>query len=73
MPHWPQILVAPAFRNEKLEELRSEIEILAQTHDKTLDRKNAVIKMLSTDLDEGEEQYRLVLRTHLQVWPHRQE
>ena len=58
---WVELL-----RNEKLEELRSEIEILAQTHDKTLDRKNAVIEMLSTDLDEEEEQYRLALRTHLQ-------
>eukprot|EP01006_Ploeotia_vitrea_P031663 TRINITY_DN63984_c0_g1_i3.p2 TRINITY_DN63984_c0_g1~~TRINITY_DN63984_c0_g1_i3.p2 ORF type:complete len:519 (-),score=110.45 TRINITY_DN63984_c0_g1_i3:1859-3415(-) len=58
---WVELL-----RNEKLEELRSEIEILAQTHDKTMDRKNAVIDMLSSDLDEAEEQYRLALRTHLQ-------
>jgi hypothetical protein len=52
-------------RGEKLQELRNEIEILAQTHDKTLDRKNAVIQMLAADLDEAEEQYRLALRTHL--------
>jgi hypothetical protein len=52
-------------REEKLQELRNEIEILAQTHDKTLDRKNAVIQMLAADLDEAEEQYRLALRTHL--------
>eukprot|EP00995_Heteronema_vittatum_P013139 NODE_91_length_1985_cov_255.529959_g68_i0.p1 GENE.NODE_91_length_1985_cov_255.529959_g68_i0~~NODE_91_length_1985_cov_255.529959_g68_i0.p1 ORF type:complete len:541 (-),score=269.70 NODE_91_length_1985_cov_255.529959_g68_i0:240-1862(-) len=58
---WVELL-----RSEKLEELRAEIEVLAQTHDKTLDRKNAVIEMLSTDLDEEEEQYRLALRTHLQ-------
>eukprot|EP01012_Entosiphon_sulcatum_P029633 TRINITY_DN361_c1_g1_i1.p2 TRINITY_DN361_c1_g1~~TRINITY_DN361_c1_g1_i1.p2 ORF type:complete len:548 (+),score=245.83 TRINITY_DN361_c1_g1_i1:182-1825(+) len=57
---WVELL-----RNEKLQELRAEIEVLAQTHDKTLDRKTAVIEMLSADLDEAEEQYRLALRTHL--------
>lgn len=57
-------------RHEKLQELRSEIEVLAQLHDKTLDRKNAVIDMLARDLDEQEEQYRLALRTHLQVCHH---
>eukprot|EP00668_Euglena_longa_P034892 GGOE01044791.1.p1 GENE.GGOE01044791.1~~GGOE01044791.1.p1 ORF type:complete len:536 (-),score=269.47 GGOE01044791.1:67-1674(-) len=58
---WVELL-----RHEKLQELRSEIEVLAQLHDKTLDRKNAVIDMLARDLDEQEEQYRLALRTHLQ-------
>eukprot|EP01062_Namystynia_karyoxenos_P040044 TRINITY_DN291_c0_g2_i1.p1 TRINITY_DN291_c0_g2~~TRINITY_DN291_c0_g2_i1.p1 ORF type:complete len:562 (+),score=288.88 TRINITY_DN291_c0_g2_i1:120-1688(+) len=58
---WVELL-----RREKYLELSAEVEILKQTHDKTLDRKNAVIEMLMDDLDEAEEQYRLALRTHLQ-------
>eukprot|EP01065_Artemidia_motanka_P032415 TRINITY_DN39430_c0_g1_i1.p1 TRINITY_DN39430_c0_g1~~TRINITY_DN39430_c0_g1_i1.p1 ORF type:complete len:523 (+),score=246.77 TRINITY_DN39430_c0_g1_i1:85-1653(+) len=61
MMRWVELL-----RREKYLELSAEVEILKQTHDKTLDRKNAVIEMLMNDLDEAEEQYRLALRTHLQ-------
>lgn len=61
MMRWTELL-----RREKYLELSAEVEILKQTHDKTLDRKNAVIEMLMNDLDEAEEQYRLALRTHLQ-------
>jgi len=52
-------------RSQKYKELSSEIEIMAQAHDKALDRKNAVLEMLMYDLAEAEEQYRLALRTHL--------
>eukprot|EP01063_Lacrimia_lanifica_P037641 TRINITY_DN7795_c0_g1_i1.p1 TRINITY_DN7795_c0_g1~~TRINITY_DN7795_c0_g1_i1.p1 ORF type:complete len:522 (+),score=288.55 TRINITY_DN7795_c0_g1_i1:143-1708(+) len=58
---WVEIL-----RREKKIELSAEVEVLRQTYDKTLDRKNAVIDMLMSDLGEAEEQYRLALRTHLQ-------
>jgi hypothetical protein len=52
-------------RAQKTKELRAEIEVVRHTFEKTLDRKNAVIHMLSIDLAEAEEQYRLALRTHL--------
>lgn len=52
-------------REKKQKELVAEIEVLRNTFEKTLDRKNAVISMLSVDMDEAEEQYRLALRTHL--------
>ena len=52
-------------RDRRQKELLSEIEILRNTFEKMLDRKNAVIAMLMTDMEEAEEQYRLALRTHL--------
>ena len=58
---WVELL-----RREKYIELSAEVEVLRQTYDKTLDRKNAVIEMLMNDLNEAEEQYKLALRTHLQ-------
>lgn len=53
-------------RSQKHKELIAEIDIVQNTFEKTLDRKNAVIAMLSKDLDEAEEQHRLAMRTHLQ-------
>lgn len=52
-------------RAQKHKELTAEIDIVRHTFEKTLDRKNAVVQMLSQDLKEAEEQYRLALRTHL--------
>eukprot|EP00759_Apiculatamorpha_spiralis_P016276 PhF_6_TR22553/c1_g1_i1/m.32077 len=52
-------------RSQKYKELSSEIEVIAQAHDKSVDRKNAVIEMLVHDIEESEEQFRLALRTHL--------
>lgn len=52
-------------RQQKHKELTAEIEIVRHEFEKTLDRKNAVIAMHCTDLDEAEEQHRLALRTHL--------
>ena len=52
-------------RVQKTKELRGEIDVVRHSFEKTLDRKNAVIQMLSMDLAEAEEQYRLALRTHL--------
>lgn len=52
-------------REKKQKELVAEIEVVRNTFEKTLDRKNAVISMLAVDMDEAEEQYRLALRAHL--------
>ena len=46
-------------RDRRQKELLSEIEILRNTFEKMLDRKNAVIAMLMTDMEEAEEQYAL--------------
>ena len=52
-------------REKKQKELVAEIEVIRNTFEKALDRKNAVIAMLAVDMEEAEEQYRLALRTHL--------
>ena len=52
-------------RDKKQVELTTEIEIIRNTFEKTLDRKDAVIAMLGTDLSEAEDQHRLALQTHL--------
>jgi hypothetical protein len=52
-------------RGQKTKELQAEIDVVRHQFEKTLDRKNAVVQMLSMDLGEAEEQYRLALRTHL--------
>lgn len=52
-------------RESKSKELKKEIEILSQTFERVIDRKDAVIKSLSKDLDEAEEQYCMALRSHM--------
>ena len=53
---------------EKVEELKKEIEILSQNHERDVDKKDAIIQMLSRDLEEFEEQYQMALRSHLCVF-----
>lgn len=45
--------------------LKQEIKVLKQTFERVVDRKNNVIKSLSTDADEADEQYNVSLRSHL--------
>eukprot|EP01052_Picozoa_sp_SAG31_P061877 SAG31_NODE_20922_length_562_cov_0.848812_1_plen_160_part_01 len=54
-----------SMRITKVEELRKDIEVLSQNHEREVDRKDAIIQMLDRDLDESEEQYQLALRAHL--------
>mmetsp|Transcript_36392 Transcript_36392/g.107967 ORF Transcript_36392/g.107967 Transcript_36392/m.107967 type:complete len:517 (-) Transcript_36392:77-1627(-) len=49
----------------KTEDLRKEIEILSQQHEREVDRKDAMIQMFDTDLEDAEEQYQVALRSHL--------
>lgn len=44
----------------KAQELRREIDILSQTFERIVDRKDAVIKSLKTDLDEADEQWAFI-------------
>ena len=50
----------------KAEELRRDIQILSQTFERVIDRKDAIIKSLAKDIEEAEEQYQIALRSHLQ-------
>lgn len=49
----------------KVENLRKQVEIRSQQHERDLDRKDAAIQMLTHDLDEAEEQFQASLRSHL--------
>ena len=53
-------------RASKSKELKRDIEILSQTFERVVDRKDSVIKSLAKDLNEAEEQYSMALRSHLQ-------
>lgn len=53
-------------RQAKAEELRKDIQILSQTFERVIDRKDSIIKSLSKDIEEAEEQYQIALRSHLQ-------
>lgn len=52
-------------RESKSKELKKDIEILSQTFERIVDRKESVIKALSKDVTEAEEQYCMALRSHL--------
>lgn len=54
-------------RMAKVEELRREIEVLSQNHEREVDRKDAIMQMLDRDLEEAEEQYGLAVRSHMMV------
>lgn len=51
-------------RQNKSEELRTEIQILAQTFERIVDRKSNVIEVLVHDLEQAESQHRLASRSH---------
>ena len=51
----------------KVEDLRKEIEVISQNHEREVDRKDAIIQMLDRDLDDSEEQYQSALRAHLLI------
>eukprot|EP00727_Mastigamoeba_balamuthi_P011269 m51a1_g6765 hypothetical protein (529) ;mRNA; r:99994-101816 len=57
---WRKVL-----RRAKLAELRSDVDVLSQTFDHEIDRKDAYISQLERDLDDMEEQYQMALRTHI--------
>eukprot|EP00941_MAST-03F_sp_MAST-3F-sp1_P003751 g3751.t1 len=53
-------------RLAKVQSLRKDIDVLAQGHERDVDRKDAIIQMLDRDLEEAEEQYQTALRSHFQ-------
>lgn len=53
-------------RLAKVSELRKDIEVIKQSHERDVDRKDAIIQMLDRDTEEAEEQYQMALRRHLE-------
>ncbi|CAH8541743.1 unnamed protein product [Schistosoma guineensis] len=53
-------------RETKSKELKRTIEILSQTFERIMDRKESIIKTLVADLSEADEQHLMALRSHLQ-------
>lgn len=51
----------------KTEVLRKEIEVLSQTHERTINCKDAIIEALNHDLDDAEEQFQTAQRGHIQA------
>jgi len=58
--YWRKVL-----RLAKTEQLKKEIQIYQQNHDRDIDARDAILQMLDRDLDEAEEQYQMALRNHL--------
>ena len=54
-------------REAKSKELKKELEILSQTFERVVDRKESVIKSLGKDLLEAEEQKAMAFRRHIQI------
>eukprot|EP00322_Chrysochromulina_rotalis_P001243 CAMPEP_0115869394 /NCGR_PEP_ID=MMETSP0287-20121206/21788_1 /TAXON_ID=412157 /ORGANISM="Chrysochromulina rotalis, Strain UIO044" /LENGTH=526 /DNA_ID=CAMNT_0003324083 /DNA_START=55 /DNA_END=1638 /DNA_ORIENTATION=- len=54
----------------KVEDLRKDIEILSQNHEREVDRKDAIIQVLDRDLEESEDQYQMAARAHLMQVDH---
>merc|ERR1719399_1989852 len=53
-------------RSAKTKQLKRDVEIIAQNHERDVDRKDAILQMLDRDIDEAEEQHQVAIRTHLQ-------
>jgi hypothetical protein len=52
-------------RLNRVDDLRRDIEVLAQNHERTMDRKASIIQMLTRDLDDAEEQFQTSQRTQM--------
>lgn len=52
-------------RAVKTESLKKEVSIIQQNHERELDRKDAILQMLDRDLEEAEDQFQMILRSHL--------
>lgn len=57
---WRQIM-----REAKAEDLRKDVDILAQTQERIVDRKDSIIQRLETTLREIEEQHQMAISSHL--------
>ena len=53
-------------RDVRTKELKNDIEIMSQTFERVVDRKEAVIHLLERDIYDSEEQYNMAFRSHVQ-------
>jgi len=60
LTEWRKIM-----RMAKTDELKREIEIYSQNHEREVDSKDAVLQMMDRDLEEAEEQYQTALRNFM--------
>ena len=59
LTEWRRIM-----RISKTDDLKKEIEIYSQNHEREVDAKDAVMQMFNRDLEEAEEQYQMALRNN---------
>ncbi|RXM92284.1 Zinc finger protein Eos [Acipenser ruthenus] len=59
------VVTSHDYSETKGRELKKDIEVLSQTFERVVDRKDSVIKSLAWDLEEAEAQYSQALRAHL--------
>lgn len=59
---WLKIL-----RLAKIDSLRRDAEVLAQSHEREVDRRDALLQLLDADLDSAEEQFQQAVRDHLRA------
>merc|ERR1719145_368038 len=52
-------------RSAKTKQLKKQVEIISQNHERDVDRRDAILQMLDRDLDEAEEQHQVAVRSHL--------
>jgi len=52
-------------RTAKTKQLKKQVEIISQNHERDVDRRDAILQMLDRDLDEAEEQHQVAVRSHL--------
>jgi len=52
-------------RSAKTKQLKKQVEIILQNHERDVDRRDAILQMLDRDLDEAEEQHQVAVRSHL--------
>ena len=53
-------------RDIKAKDLQKDIEIMSQTFERIIDRKDSVIKQLLKDLQESEEQFAMMMRSYFE-------
>lgn len=59
LTHWRRIM-----RVARTEQLKKDIQVYQQNHDREVDAKDAILQMLDRDLEEADEQYQMALRNH---------
>lgn len=54
-------------RMTTVDALRGQIEVHSQSHERQVDRKDAIIQMLDRDLEDAEEQHTVAVRGHMAI------